>query len=284
LDKLIGKVSVITGAGSGLGRELAQSCAQRGMKLVLADVDESGLAETVGLLEARNPAAEIATLRVDVSELGQVEALAQLALDRFGGAHVVFNNAGVGTGGLIWENTEVDWRWVLGVNLFGVAWGIKVFTPIMLKQGEGHIVNTASAAGWMNGAGASVYNVSKCAVVAMSESLANDLKDAGSTVGVSVVSPAFFPTPMIHNSARNKPADAAGVGALSEAARKREEQTDYAMQHGKLSAAEIAEITLSAVEENRFYVFPHRKVKDLVVARAQFVHDGKTAYDPLARS
>lgn len=282
MKDLNGKVAVITGGGSGLGREFAHCSARRGMKLVLADVDETGLVETVRLLKEHTPGIEVITQRVDVSRLEQVEALARLALERFGGAHVLFNNAGVGAGGPIWENTVADWQWVLNVNLFGVAWGIKAFMPMMLKQGEGHIVNTASAAGWMNGPGAGIYNVSKCAVVAMSETLALDIKDVGGNVGVSVVSPAFFPTPMMANSERERPAEQADAAPMSEIARKRQEQTHYAMQHGKVSAAEIAEVTLSAVEKNQFYVFPHKKIKKLVLARAQAVQDEILPYDPLA--
>lgn len=282
MKNLSGKVAVITGGGSGLGREFAFCCARRGMKLVLADVDEAGLVESVRLLKEKTPALDVATLRVDVSRIEQVEALAQLAQQRFGGAHLLFNNAGVGVGGPIWENTVADWQWVLNVNLFGVAWGIKAFTPLMLKQGEGHIVNTASAAGWMNGPGAGIYNVSKCAVVAMSETLAADLKDAGADVGVSVVSPAFFMTPMMHNSKRARPAELADTAAESEIAKKRNEQTRYAMEHGKVSAAEIAEITLQAVEQDQFYVFPHKKIKKIVLARAQAVQDEKMAFNPLA--
>lgn len=282
MKNLSGKVAVITGGGSGLGREFASCCAQRGMKLVLADVADAGLAESVRLLTEKFPGIEIATMRVDVSHIEQVEALAALAVERFGGAHLLFNNAGVGVSGPIWENTVADWQWVLNVNLFGVAWGIKVFTPLMLKQGEGHIVNTASAAGWMNGPGAGIYNVSKCAVVAMSETLALDLQDVGGNVGVSVVSPAFFQTPMMLNSERARPAELSDTAAESEIARKRKEQTRYAMEHGKVSAAEIAAITLQAVEQDQFYVFPHKKIKKIVLARAQAVQDEKAPFNPLA--
>lgn len=281
MKALKGKVAVITGGGSGLGREIALCCARRGMNLVLADVDEPGMAETVKQVEQAQPDTETATLKVDVSKLEQVEALGELAKERFGTAHVVFNNAGVGVNAPIWENTASDWQWVLGVNLYGVAWGIKVFTPMMLEQGEGHIVNTASAAGWMNMAGSAVYNVSKCSVVAMSETLANDLKDAGANVGVSCLSPAFFPTPIIE-SERNRPAELADSAPDSELRRKRQEQLKHAVAHGKLSAADVAEITVKAVEDDQFYIFPHQKIKQLILARAEAAQDEKTAYDPTA--
>ncbi|MBA1147645.1 SDR family NAD(P)-dependent oxidoreductase [Ectothiorhodospiraceae bacterium WFHF3C12] len=281
MKELEDKVAVITGGGSGLGRELALGCARRGMKLVLADVDESGMQETVTEVEKAAPGTGTATMKVDVSRLEDVEALANLAKERFGGAHLLFNNAGVGINAPIWENTVGDWNWVLGVNLYGVAWGIKVFAPIMLEQGEGHIVNTASAAGWMNMAGSGIYNVSKCSVVAMSETLANDIKDVGGNVGVSCLSPAFFPTPIIE-SERNRPAEHAETAPDSEARRKREEQLRQAVTKGKLSAEEVAEITIKAVEANQFYIFPHQKIKQLILARAEAVQDEKTAFDPTA--
>jgi len=281
MQDLQGKVAVITGGGSGLGRELARSCAKRGMKLVLADVDEAGLAETVRLVEEEVPGVETATLRVDVSKLEQVQALAELAQQRFGAAHVVFNNAGVSVNGPIWDNTPADWQWVLGVNLYGVVWGIKTFVPLMLKQGEGHIVNTASAAGWMNSPGMAVYNVSKSGVVALSETLALDLRDVGANIGVTVLCPAFFLTG-IFKSERNRPAELADTAPPTEAQRKRSEQLQYAVQHGRIGAADIAEMTLKAVEDNQFYVFPHRKIKALIQARAEAAQAEMRCFDPLA--
>lgn len=126
-----------------------------------------------------------------MSQFEQVAALAQLAIQRFEGVHLLFNNAGVGVTAPVWENTVSDWHWVTNVNLYGVAWGVKAFTPIMLEQDQGHIVNIASAAGWMYSAGSGIYNATKAAVVALSESLVNDLKMVNSAVGVSVLSPAF---------------------------------------------------------------------------------------------
>lgn len=273
------KVAVITGGGSGLGRALALSCARRGMNVMLADVDEPGMQETVDLIDAEFAGVHTAILRTDVSKLEQVETLARRVIDRFGGVHLLFNNAGVGVNGPLWESTAADWQWVLGVNLHGVAWGIKVFTPLMLAQGEGHIVNTASAAGWMNSPGNGIYNVSKSAVVAMSETLALELQEAGSPVGVSVLSPAFFPTSIV-DSARSRPAELAATASPSETRRKTEAQVRYAVQHGKLSATDIAETTLQAVEQERFYIFPHAKIKSLIQARAQAASSGQFAFDP----
>lgn len=285
MKDLRNKVAVITGSGSGLGRELAISCARHGMNLMLADINEAGLADTAELIRSESgpSGVQVQTRVVDVSCLSEVEALAAVTLECFGHAHVVFNNAGVGASGRIWENSAKEWQWLLGVNLLGVAWGIKTFTPILLQQGGGHIVNTASAAGWMNGPGTGIYNVSKCAVVAMSETLALDLKQMGVDIDVTVVSPAFFPTPLLANSERARlDQDGAPGPAQSEMARAHQQQVDYAMRHGKISATEIAEMTLAAVQEKRFYLFPHTKVKDIVSARAQAVRMGTSVFDPLS--
>lgn len=278
---LRGKVAVITGGGSGLGRELALCCAGRGMRLVLGDVDEAGMAGTAELATAEVPGVQVAVLKTDVSRLEQVQALAAFAEQRFGGAHLLFNNAGVAVNGPIWESTVDDWTWVLGVNLFGVIWGVKTFMPIMLRQGEGHIVNTASAAGWMNMTDSGIYNVSKCSVVALSETLANDIKDAGGKVGVTCISPAFFPT-RIAEAERNRPAELAETVADTPALRQHEESLRYAVAHGRISAAQVAEMALQGVEADRFYVFPHQKIKQLILQRAQAAQLEATAFDPTA--
>lgn len=282
MRELSGKVAAITGGGSGFGRALAQCCARRGMKLVLADVDEPGLAETVSLVEARFPGTESVTRRTDVSNLAEMEALAALSREHFGGAHLVFNNAGVSCGGPVWELTPSDWQWVLGVNLYGVVWGIKAFVPMMLEQGEGHVVNTASAAGWMSPPGGAIYNASKCAVVSLSETLAADLKEADASLGVTVVSPAFFPT-NITESERNRPAALGDTAPMTAARRERSERVKAAVAKGRLSADEIAEQTLQAVEANQFYVFPHQRIKDSIRARAEAACDETAAFDPFAR-
>lgn len=281
MKELRGKVAVITGGGSGLGRELALCCARRGIRLVLGDVDEGGMAGTAELARAEVPGVEIAVRQTDVSKLEQVQALATLAENRFGGVHLLFNNAGVAAHGSLWESTVDDWTWVLGVNLFGAIWGIRTFMPIMLRQGEGHIVNTASAAGWMNMADSGIYNVSKCAVVALSETLANDIKKAGGKVGVTCLSPAFFPT-RIADAERNRPPALAETIPASPALRQHGEMLRYAVAHGRISASQIAEMTLRAVEAGNFHVFPHQKVKQLILDRAQAAQVETTAFDPVA--
>lgn len=280
MQNLKGKVAVITGGGSGLGRELALRCAARGMKLVLGDVDEAGMQETLNQVTALDASIESATMRLDVSKLDQVEAFAALAKSRFGGAHLLFNNAGVSVGGPVWMNTQADWEWVVGVNMYGVAWGLKAFTPMMIEQGEGHIVNVASAAGWVNGPSMAVYNATKHSVVAMSETLALDLRDVGAKVGVTVLCPAFFPTG-IHDSARNRPADMADTLERSAIAEERAAAIKAAVEKGRIKATDVAEMTLKAVEDDQFYVFPHRKIKELIKLRAAAADAETTVFDSM---
>jgi NAD(P)-dependent dehydrogenase (short-subunit alcohol dehydrogenase family) len=277
------KVAVITGAGSGLGRELVLACARRGMRIAGADVDESGLAETKRLLHAEQPQAAFFSQKLDISKLEAVQAFADTVFAQFGAAHALFNNAGVAVGGPLWQSSEKDWQWVLGVNLLGVAWGVKAFVPRMLKQTEGHIINTASAAGWAYMPSLGIYNVTKSGVVALSETLLGDLRSAGSLLGVSVVCPAFFRTG-ITNAGRNRPAELSDPATVplpeSEVARVAREQrqawVDQAIANSPVSAKDIAELTLDAVVADRFYVFPHPEIKDYIALRAKnATTDGK---------
>jgi NAD(P)-dependent dehydrogenase (short-subunit alcohol dehydrogenase family) len=165
-----GKVAVITGAGSGIGRAIAERSVQEGMVVVAADIDETSIARTEAELRALG--GKVLAVKTDVSKRSDVEVLAQRALDAFGGVHLLVNNAGVGAGGTPWEATWGDWEWVLSVNLWGVIHGIKVFTPIMLAQDtDCHIVNTASVAGLTVVGSSAPYAANKHAVVALSESL-----------------------------------------------------------------------------------------------------------------
>ena len=188
MKELAGRVAVITGAGSGFGREFARLGAREGMKLVLADIQRDALDGVVA--ELAGDGADVIGEIVDVADSGQVAQLADRAFQAFGPVHLLMNNAGVGGGGYLWENTDKDWHWVLGVNLMGVVHGIQHFVPRMLEANRhgapGHIVNTASMAGWLAAPLMGVYNVSKHAVVALSETLHHDLRLAGSTIGVGV--------------------------------------------------------------------------------------------------
>ena len=262
LDDLKGKVAVVTGAGSGIGRELALACARHGMKVVLADVDEPGMAETTALL---GPAGSLA-VRCDVSKADQVESLAVKAHEKFGAVHLLFNNAGVACSGPIWTTTLEDWQWTLGVNLMGVVHGIRSFVPRMLEQGgPAHVVNTASAAGLLSVPGSSVYCVSKHGVVTMSECLKHELQRAKAAIGVSVLCPAFVPTRIV-DAERNRPAELAAANPLGAPYR---QMVRKAVESGRISAAEVAAMTLDAVTHGRFYVLPHGKIRNHVETRMQ---------------
>ena len=199
-----GKVAVITGGASGIGRGMAEVFAAAGMKIVLADVDEARVTETARALEKSG--AEVLAVGTDVSKQSDVDALARRALDSFGAVHVVCNNAGVAHGGIpTWESTLHDWEWIVGVNLMGVVHGVRTFTPILLEEGEGHIVNTASMAGLISPAGNALYGVTKHAVVALSEALFNELAALNKDVHVSVLCPGWIATEILRSSERNQP-------------------------------------------------------------------------------
>ena len=253
------RVAVITGAASGFGREFALIGARLGMKLVLADVQQDALDATKAELEGKG--AQVVAMICDVRHADQVQALADAAVARFGAVHLVFNNAGVGSGGLIWENTQADWEWVLGVNLWGVIHGTRIFTNLMLACAkadpdyEGHIVNTASMAGLLNAPTMGVYNVSKHAVVSLSESLYQDLQLVEAPIGASVLCPYFVPTG-ISQSHRNRPADLKG-DAPTASQRAAQAMSDKAVTSGKVTAQEVAENTFKAISEQQFYIFSH---------------------------
>jgi NAD(P)-dependent dehydrogenase (short-subunit alcohol dehydrogenase family) len=279
------KVAVITGGASGLGRQFANIAAREGMKLVLADVQADALEQATTELRAQG-ASVIAQL-CDVRKGEQVQALADAAVAEFGAVHLVFNNAGVGSAGLIWENTEADWEWVMGVNVWGVIHGVRIFTKLMLEAAakdasfEGHIVNTASMAGLLNAPAMGVYNVSKHAVVSLSETLYHDLQLVGAPIGTSVLCPYFVPTG-ISQSHRNRPEDVrmtAGPTASQIAA---QVMTDKAVSSGKVSAEEVAEITFKAIADGQFYIYSHPDALAGVRLNLESVVAGTNPPDPYA--
>ncbi|MGZ6141924.1 MAG: SDR family oxidoreductase [Myxococcales bacterium] len=274
-----GKVAVITGAGSGFGREFARIGAREGMKLLLADVQQDALDAAVE--EARGAGARAVGVRVDVSDAAQVEELAARTFAELGAAHLLFNNAGVaGGGGFAWEASLEDWHWVLGVNLMGAVHGVRSFVPRMIAQDcECHVVNTASAAGLVSAPLMSVYNASKHAVVTLSETLFHDLRMAGSKVGVSVLCPAFVPT-NISQSERNRPAALTRSAAPTPSQIAARERSEKAVASGRLSAAEVARMTFEAVREDRFYVVTHRKILASVELRLQDLVAQRNPTDP----
>jgi len=210
---------------------------------------------------------ERATLVADVARGDEVEALARLAYQRFGKVHLLFNNAGVGLSRLVAETTANDWRWVLGVNVWGVIHGIAAFLPRMQAQDcESRIVNTASAAGLLSEPGMAAYSVSKHAVVVLSETLGRELEAQSSRVGVTVLCPAFFPTG-ITSSERTRPKELGGGAPPSAASRALEERLEKAVRSGRLGADEVASLALQAVEARQLYVFTHKKIRLAIEGR-----------------
>jgi NAD(P)-dependent dehydrogenase (short-subunit alcohol dehydrogenase family) len=280
MQTFAGRVAVITGAGSGFGREFARLGHARGMKLVLADVQGDPLQAVVAELQAQG--AEVCGLRVDVARSEQVAQLAELAYERFGAVHVLFNNAGVGAGGFIWESGERDWQWVLGVNLWGVIHGVRHFVPRMLAAGEeGHIVNTASVAGLLSPPNLGVYNVSKHAVVAYTETLYQDLRLAGSRLGVTLLCPAYVPTG-IAASFRNRPPEYASDAPPTASQRMAQESIKKAVERGKLSAADVARMTYEAIAAERFYVLTHPAILSAIETRCTDILQQRNPSDPYA--
>ncbi|HEY2605602.1 SDR family oxidoreductase [Paraburkholderia sp. RL18-103-BIB-C] len=289
-----GKVAVITGAAGGFGQAFAQKGASLGMKLVLADVNPAALARTVDALRERG--ADAIGVPTDVSDVAQVEALAQAALAAFGKVHLLFNNAGVGAGGFVWESSANDWSWVFGVNVMGVAHGVRVFTPIMLAQNEpAHIVNTASVAGLLSPPAMGVYNASKHAVVSLTETLYHDLQlaqapvagtaagtqAAGRQVGCSLLCPAFVPTG-IADAERVRPSELRNAGAPTRSQIAADRQLHRAVQSGKLSAADVADITFEAIAARRFYVVTHPGIMATVKLRHEDIEQLRDPTDPMS--
>ena len=279
-----GKTAVLTGAASGFGLECARIGASLGMNLVLVDVQQDALDKAAAEVQASG--ADVLALKVDVSKAAEMEALGRAVQQRFGAPHFVFNNAGVGAGGLIWENTTQDWEWVIGVNLMGVAHGIRVFTPMMLEAAaqdpsyQGHIVNTASMAGLLNAPNMGIYGASKHAVVSMSETLYQDLSLVTQQVGASVLCPFFVPTG-ITQSHRNRPADmAAAKPTRSQLIG--QAMSDKAVGSGKVTAAEVAQKVFDAIAVNQFYIYSHPKAIASVQTRMEDIMLARNPTDPFA--
>ena len=289
MESFAGKTAVITGAGSGLGLALAHALAKEGVNLMLADVNASDLAAAEASVRAAVGSIECTSTVTDVAWKGSVDALAQRTHERFGRVHLLFNNAGVAVNGPLWESTEADWQWLIGVNLLGVVYGIQAFVPKMLEHGEEcHIVNTASVAGLITPPGFSAYTVTKHAAVALSEVLFQDLRARTTQVGVSVLCPAYFPS-RISDSDRNRPSSLRNPqhdghdGHDGETDNAVEAIVRHAVERGRLSADEIAGITLEGIRANRFYILPHEKIKGAIERRMQDILLDRTPTNPMAR-
>ncbi|MBF6632009.1 MAG: SDR family oxidoreductase [Comamonas sp.] len=286
LNGLSGKTAVLTGAGSGFGLECMRIAAKAGMQLVLVDVQ----ADALGLAaqQARSLGAkQVMACTVDVGNAEAMEALAQEVKATFGAPHFVFNNAGVGgSGGLVWEQSARDWEWVLNVNLWGVIHGVRLFTPMMLEAAaqdpdwQGHIVNTASMAGLLAPPNMGVYNVSKHAVVSLTETLYQDLMLVTDQVHCSVLCPYFVPTG-IATSERNRP-DALDDAQMTASQKIARAMTQKAVKSGKVTAEDIASKVFAAMADNQFYIFSHPQALGNVQTRMEDIMELRNPTDAFA--
>lgn len=285
MHPLQGGIAVITGAASGLGLQACHVAAGLKMRIVMADVQSDAL--EAARRDLANTGTDVRAMTVDVSQASAVEALAHATVQGFGTPHLVFNNAGVAAGGLIWEHSSDDWDWVLGVNLMGVVHGVRVFTPLMLAAARadpgwrGHIVNTASMAGLVNAPNMGVYNVSKHAVVALSETLYQDLALVSEQVHAHVLCPFFVPTD-IHRSERNRPQPTGAAPAPTPSQRIAQAMSAQAVGKGKVSAAAVAQAVFDAVAQQRFYIYSHPQALESVRGRLDTLVAGDNPPDPFA--
>ncbi len=276
MEEFAGKVAVVTGAASGIGRALADAFVANGMRVVLADVESQAL-ESVAA-ELRTGGADVFAVTADVATPADVERIGAAAMDVFGGLHVACNNAGVSGGGLSWEIDLDTWRWILDVDLWGVIHGVHTFTPLIIASGGGHIVNTASMAGLTSNAGMSPYNVAKHGVVTLSETMHAELEMTHPEVGVSVLCPGWVRT-RIHESERNRPAapaespDEVDPGLLAV-----KEMVANWIAEG-LQPAHVASLVVDAIRERRFYVLTHPEWQGMVRDRVDRMLSGE---NPLA--
>src|SRR5919108_1961709 len=275
MKELRGKIAAVTGAASGLGRAMALALADEGMHVALGDVADAS--DTLAQVERRGVNA--LSVKLDVSRAGEVEAFAQLIDRDLGGAQLVCNNAGVSPLGAAWEMSLGDWQWIMGVNLWGVIHGVRSFVPRLVAREEGHIVNTASVAGLISPPGTAAYNVTKHAVVALSETLYHDLRERQSAVGVSVLCPAYVPTG-IADSERNRPAGVEPTAKTKETLA-REAMLRKAVASGRLSADDVARAVVQAVKEERFYVLTHPRIKGAIRARMEDILEERVPRNPM---
>jgi NAD(P)-dependent dehydrogenase (short-subunit alcohol dehydrogenase family) len=270
-----GTVAVVTGAGSGIGLALSEALARAGCLVVLADVQRDALEEAAVTVGAHG--VETLAVPTDVSKPDQVEALVAATMERFGAVHVVCNNAGVGGAGDPWMGPIESWEWVMGVNFWGVVYGVRAFLPQIVMSGGGHIVNTASIAGLYPGF-APPYDASKHAVVAITESLYHTVRTAGLPVGVSCLCPGWVRTGIIE-SERNWPAElgeAPQVDAAQEIARN---YVRRAIDEGMPPAA-VADLVVAAIESDRYWVFPHPDFVEMAMERFHSIGEGLDPVQP----
>jgi NAD(P)-dependent dehydrogenase (short-subunit alcohol dehydrogenase family) len=271
MESFEGKVAVITGAASGIGRAMVDRFGAAGMKVVLADIEKGALDDAVASVTAAG--VDAIGVPTDVSDGAAVEALRDAALDRYGAIHVACNNAGVGTGGKVWEQTVDDWQWVLGVNLWGVIHGVRTFVPVMLRQGAGHIVNTASMAGLTSPPFMGIYNVTKHAVVTLSETLFTELQLEAADVGVSVLCPGWVKTNLA-DAERNRPGQSSFADVVDESGGSLRDVLNGLLAGG-LEPAAVAELVFEAVRDRRFYVLTHPDWNVMISNRTDNIVNGQ---------
>ncbi len=275
-----GKVAVITGAGSGIGRGIAERCVREGMKVVLADIDEGNLTKAETELKAWGGI--VLGVRTDVSKRGEVELLARRAFDTFGQVHLLFNNAGVAAGGGPWEATWNDWEWVIGVNLWGVIHGVKVFTPLMLAQNtECHVINTASAAGLIAGGFSAPYAVTKHGVVALSESLYLMLQQRNALVKVSVLCPGLVRTNILDGE-RNRPAELRDEPVKMTPEMRSSLAAFKAALEASMPPRKVADVVFEAIQKDQFYILPHPEWTKVIRLRTDKLVRMKNPQSPAA--
>lgn len=263
-----GKVAVITGAASGIGRGLADRCVQEGMKVVLADIDGEALIQAEKELKAAG--ATVLAVLTDVAKPNDIEALAQRTIDAFGAVHLLCNNAGVAAGERILEASLADWEWVIGVNLWGVIHGVRVFMPIMLEQDtDCHVVNTASMAGFESDPGKGIYKVTKHGIVSLSETLYHELVQEGARVGVSVLCPAWVNTRIFESLLeRRQRLETHPAEDISPEAEEMIQAKRRALQEG-MPPVQVADYVFSAIREGKFYIFTHQEGKNGIRRRME---------------
>jgi NAD(P)-dependent dehydrogenase (short-subunit alcohol dehydrogenase family) len=260
------KVAVITGAASGIGRALAVHAAKLGMQVMLADINAADLAETEAVLRADG--ARVRAARTDVSRRADVEALARQTLGTFGAVHLLFNNAGVIAGSTLWDSTAQDWEWVMNVNVWGVIHALSVFVPIMLAQDvEGHIVNTASVTALLSNNPVAPYNMSKHAVLGLSETLRYSLAQRTDKLKASVLCAGAVKT-RIMDSARNRPAELQNDAAAVGQAWRIKSPPFHPARESSLLPEQVAEIVFAGISAEQFYIVTHPEILPWVQSRA----------------
>ena len=268
MKDFFGKTAVITGAGSGIGAALAKLAAAQGMNLVLADINRADLEKVAAQLSA-----SAVVQPTDVADPEAVQALADVAWDRFGGVDLLCNNAGVVPGGRhrpVWDYAPEDWRWAFGVNVDGVVNGIRSFVPRMIAEGRaGHILNTASVAGFVSGSGSAVYGASKHAVVRITEALYAGLRDEGAPIGVTMLCPGLVAT-RIYDAERSRPEHLRTAAGRSEEAQELREVADNLYRNAPSPEA-VAELAFEAIREDRLYVFTSTRFDEPIRARTEAI-------------